>query len=923
MRKLNNLKVDGNSIAPTADENFGLTVERGKVTLISYEAQFAGKEANYIDNDNVFLTEDWYPQPDILAEYELSVILPKDFIAVSEAEAMTVQEHDDTKTFNFQFKHPLDALHLAASTRYVVKKDTYKNIAVEAYFFGEDAQIADTYIAHTREYLAMYEKMLTAYPYRRFAIVENIFPTGNSMPTYTLLGKRVVRLPFIVKTSLGHEILHQWFGNSVYIDFAHGNWAEGITTYLADHHYGALKDKDMAYRKQIMVNYEAYVNAENAIPLSDFLSRRNNAQSVIGYGKSAMLFHGLRKRYGDKTFFAALREFIQQNSFREASWHDIQRAFEKMTGQKLYAYFGHRLNRSDIPHLNVQDAELSVEQGEFKLNFTLLQNSEAYPLRIPISFYSGSDKSQRIVKVKAPKEKISLTLDVLPNSVVLDENYDLMRRLAAEEIPPVLAGIMGKQKLIAVISAKQRALYQSIIDTLGVKDITYTTPEDVTFIQMRENSFLIAGYNNTLVNRLFGKQTIPKDGVRLKVLKNPYRSTERVLLLHVKNTAEAQAVRRKISHYGKYSDLAFNGGNNTHKEIAGTNNGLFVFTRSAPRAIEPDKLPTLNDILPKLIDSRIIYVGEQHDMFAHHINQLQVIKKLHEAADKIAVGMEMFSMPYQQTVDDYMAGKIDEYTFLQKTEYFKNWGYDYNLYKPIVDYLKKQNIPLVALNIDRHITRKVARNSMHSLTEEEKKQLPSEMDFSNERYRGDLKNVFTPHAKHHDYQDFNYFLQAQTLWDESMAESAQQFLANHPEFKMVILAGNGHIRHKYGIPERLYRRNHELFTVIVQDEEAKHGIADYTLLTTELKGKESPRLGVILGEKDQGLMVLGVTSNSPAKEVGLQQGDTIEKFTGKPIRSVADLKLALYFSEMGNRFKIQFKRDGQTLHKEIKLFRFE
>jgi len=923
VRNLNHLKVDGNPITPNADDSINLTVERTKGTLITYEARFPGEGTNFIDKDNVFLIEDWYPQPDVLVEYTLSVTLPKDFIATSEAEATTIQERGDTKTFNFQFKHPLDILHLAASTRYVLKKDVYKNIAIETYFFREDAQLADTYITHTREYLAMYEEMLTAYPYRRFAIVENIFPTGYSMPTYTLLGKRVVHLPFITKTSLGHEILHQWFGNSVYIDFAHGNWAEGITTYLADHHYAALEDKDIAYRKQIMVNFDAYVNSDNAMPVSDFLSRRNKAQSTIGYGKSAMLFHGLRKRYGDKTFFAALREFIQQNGFREASWHDIQRAFEKVTGEKLYSYFGHRLHRKDIPHLNVQDAELRAEQGKLKLKLTLLQKGEAYPLRIPITLYTGSGKGRRVVKVKASEERIDLTLDEPPINVVLDENYDLMRQLDTEEIPPVLAGIMGKQKLIAAISDGQRAVYQPIVDALGVKNITYASPEEVTPIQITENSFLIAGYDNTLVNMLFGKQAIPKDGVRLKVFYNPFKPTERILLLHVKNTAEVQAVRRKIPHYGKYSDLAFNEGKNTYKGIAETNNGIYVFTRPAPRVIAPDKLPTLYDILPELLDSRIIFVGEQHDKFAHHINQLQIIRKIHEAGHKIAVGMEMFQIPYQQTVDDYLAGQIDEYTFLLKSEYFNNWGYNYNLYKPIVDYLKQQNIPLITLNIDGRIARKVARNGIHSLTGEEKRRLPSEMDFSNERYRGDLDNVFTPHATRYDYRDFNYFLQAQTLRDESMAESAQRFLSNHSEFKLVILAGNGHISHKYGIPERLHRRNHEPFTVVVQDEEATYGIADYILLTTELKGIKSPRLGVTVEERDGALVVTGVTNNSPAEAVGLQKGDIIKQFAEKPIKSAADLKLALYYSEMGSTANVQLKRDDQTLHKEIELFGFE
>jgi uncharacterized iron-regulated protein len=671
------------------------------------------------------------------------------------------------------------------------------------------------------------------------------------------------------------------------------------------------------------VNYSAYVNTGNAMRMSDFYNRRDRAQSAIGYGKVAMLFHWLRKGYGDKTFFTALREFIQQNEFRKASWHDIQRAFEKVTGEKLYKDFGDWLTRKDIPRLSVEDVELQVEKGQLKLNFTLFKQDAAYRLRMPVTIYTERGKSTRFVEVKDLKENISLTLDEPPTKVVIDENYSLMRQLTPEETPPVLASIMGKEKLTAVVTDENRSLYQPIIDALGVKNIIYVAPDAITFTEMKGNTFLIAGYDNSLVDMLFGKQVVPEEGVYLKVCKNPYNIAERIMLLHAKNLAEAQDVRRKIPHYGKYTELAFNSGRNTHKAIAETDNGISLLTRPATRALRLDRIATLSEILPKLSESSIIYVGERHDQFAHHFNQLQIIKKLHEAGHKLAVGMEMFQRTQQQTLDDYLAGRIDEHTFLEKSEYFDKWGYDYNLYKPIIDYLKQQKIPLVALNIERDITRKVAREGMHSLTDEEKKRIPSALDFSNKEYRDDLNKVFSLHADHGDFRDFNYFLQSQTLWDEGMAESAHQFMARNSECKMVILTGNGHIRHTYGIPERLYRRNHEPFTIVVQDEEIEYGIADYVLLSTELKGRQSPKLGVMVEEKNQGLVVMGIRDNTPARKAGLQKGDIIIQFAGQPIRSLADLKRALFFSEMGSTLEITLKRNDKTVDKEIELFDFE
>ncbi len=210
-------------------------------------------------------------------------------------------------------------IKVAGSSR-VVKFNRPNNVDIEAYFFKEDAALAKTYMDYTKKYLKMYEAMLRPYPYKRFAIVENIFPSGYSMPTFTLLGRAVVKLPFIVKTSLGHEILHQWFGNSVYPDYFHGNWSEGITNYLADQHYAHLKNRGSDYRKQMLIDYNAYVHSDNAMPVSSFISRGNKSEAAIGYGKTAMIFHGLRLRFGDELFFSALRQFIKRNMFRQASW---------------------------------------------------------------------------------------------------------------------------------------------------------------------------------------------------------------------------------------------------------------------------------------------------------------------------------------------------------------------------------------------------------------------------------------------------------------------------------------------------------------------------------------------------------------------------------------------------------------------------
>jgi len=171
------------------------------------------------------------------------------------------------------FPNPLNEITLAAG-KYTEFKDSFNGIGIYAYFFPEDVNLVKAYLENAKRYLKLYNALICKFPYRRFSIVENFYPTGYSRPTYTLLGQQVVRLPFIPRTSLGHEILHQWFGNLVYVDYQRGNWAEGLTTFFADHLYeeekGGFTKKEREFMETLARQaVEAYINEDKKIKVDE------------------------------------------------------------------------------------------------------------------------------------------------------------------------------------------------------------------------------------------------------------------------------------------------------------------------------------------------------------------------------------------------------------------------------------------------------------------------------------------------------------------------------------------------------------------------------------------------------------------------------------------------------------------------------
>jgi membrane-associated protease RseP (regulator of RpoE activity) len=230
---------------------------------------------------------------------------------------------------------------------------------------------------------------------------------------------------------------------------------------------------------------------------------------------------------------------------------------------------------------------------------------------------------------------------------------------------------------------------------------------------------------------------------------------------------------------------------------------------------------------------------------------------------------------------------------------------------------------MVALNIEGDISRKVARKGLDGLSEKEKEALPLEMDFSDSQYRKDILSIFRMHQGQHRLKTADFFLQSQTVWDEIMAETVHRFVSFHPETTLVVLAGNGHLRNKYGIPNRAFRRNGVPFTVIAQDEDLEPGIADYVLQTTILNGKKSPLLGVGIEETNKGVSIVSVLDNSPAGKAGLEKGDVITQMAGQTIRSLVDLKYELFYTTSGSTVAIQVDHNGVTVSRDVTLFDFK
>jgi uncharacterized iron-regulated protein len=253
---------------------------------------------------------------------------------------------------------------------------------------------------------------------------------------------------------------------------------------------------------------------------------------------------------------------------------------------------------------------------------------------------------------------------------------------------------------------------------------------------------------------------------------------------------------------------------------------------------------SFNQLINALGTARVIYVGEQHTSMKHHRKQLDVIKALVEKGKRVSVGMEMFDHTYQRKLDRWSAGELEWKDFLKQVHWYANWKFDDALYKEILLFIKSRHLPLVGLNIPFHLPAKIAVGGIDTLSRQERELLPARIDLSNADHRAFVQAIYGMHSIK-GRNNFNDFYAAQCAWEDGMAEAIAD---NLKESVMVVIAGNGHIVRKFGIPDRAYSRTKVPFQTIYLTTPHSHvtlADADYIWVSpADTRNKKSMRMGM-------------------------------------------------------------------------------
>ena len=525
----------------------------------------------------------WYPHFEgAMVTYRLETSLPAPYDSVAGGTRARRSAKGGRTVTVWEAKTPQDDITLACGkyTEYSRKDGA---LEYQAFLLQPDAELAGRYLEATAKYVSFYSGLIGPYPYGKFALVENFWDTGYGMPSFTLLGSKVIRLPFIINTSYPHEILHNWWGNGVFVDYQAGNWCEGLTAYLADYLIAENRGKGRDYRMATLQKYSDYVSGGKDFPLTEFRSRHSSASEAVGYGKMMMVYHMLRGLLGEEGFMNGLRRFYADNKFKTASFSDLRQAFETITGPgRLKPYFDQWAERAGAPDLRLKSRKVTRGPDGYEVEFTLaqVQDGPPYALEVPVAFFLEGFAEARLKKVPMSKkeETYHYPSPVRPLRIEIDPEFDLFRRLSPLETPPTLSRLLGAARPALVLPSGPAGEPWQALAAAWAKDKT-NLPEvsdDTALAEPPEDSsYWVLGGENLLApdfEARLGDYGAAFDLERVRIENrsfpraghtfvfaafNPSNLAHSGALVISGSPEKLPLLAAKLPHYGKYSWLVF------------------------------------------------------------------------------------------------------------------------------------------------------------------------------------------------------------------------------------------------------------------------------------------------------------------------------------------------------------------------------
>ena len=290
----------------------------------------------------------------------------------------------------------------------------------------------------------------------------------------------------------------------------------------------------------------------------------------------------LREKIGDAQFIKALQEFYRDNRFRMASYDDIRKSFEAVSGLDLRPFFDQWIKEVGTPELRLDQAAGHGERVDITLS--QVQPGRLYTLDVPVIIETDKGVETRTVSMPSDRARIDVSFDLKGRAqrVEIDPQFQVYRRLSPFEIPPSLSKAFGAKRVLIVMSAQSapdhaglaKAWSRDGVETVMDSQLDVLPADRAVWVLGAGNKFMpvvadaLKTYGGSLDASGLRTANAMREGAGrslVAVARHPRNPDSVVVYVAASSEAAANALARKLPHYGKYSWLVFAGDEATNE----------------------------------------------------------------------------------------------------------------------------------------------------------------------------------------------------------------------------------------------------------------------------------------------------------------------------------------------------------------------
>ncbi len=254
----------------------------------------------------------------------------------------------------------------------------------------------------------------------------------------------------------------------------------------------------------------------------------------------------------------------------------------------------------------------------------------------------------------------------------------------------------------------------------------------------------------------------------------------------------------------------------------------------------------LSSAWPELMKADVILIGELHDNPHHHELQADLIKSLANAKRLDAVLFEQLDTEQAPALAGLELKDLDRIPELLS---WSNSGWpDFALYRPVFKEALEAQIPIIAANFPRSLTKKIYQEGYPVVfNAAEVESLGLHIDLEREALRSLREAIYEGHCRLIPDAHLHSMIQIQRARDGMMA---LQLRRSPQQGTSVYIVGSGHARRDYGIPKYLKNlypnlKIYSIGLVEEQQEPTQTNPSPYDLtLVTKAAQREDPCLAL-------------------------------------------------------------------------------